>query len=193
MAGGTLIGLAHTNKNRDAGGKLVYGGTNDIPSDADCVYTLDTVSDDGMTKQVLFENIKRRGNVDLEKALSYQLEVDSYYDLFDSVVMQDDTAAKQAKKDKAITAKREKDRPAIDAITEAIEQGINLKTELIDTANKTAGISKQKLIAVIDSYKGNLWHESIGAKNAKSYHLTINSDATEHGYYSTKYGKQGCI
>jgi hypothetical protein len=188
LAGGTVIMLAHTNKNKDASGKIVYGGTNDVPSDTDCVFTLDTVSDDGITKQVLFEKIKSRGNVDNEKAFSYLCKADDYHGLMESVTTEDDTTAKQAKEYRAINAKREKDKLAINAITETIEQGINLKTELVDTASKTAGISKPKIIVVLDSYSGQLWRESIGVKNAKSYHLIPIFEANEYGYSSSKNG-----
>jgi hypothetical protein len=171
QAGGTLIMLAHTNKHKDAGGKAVYGGTNDIPSDADCVFTLDTVSDDGITKQVLFENNKNRGNVAKEKAFSYRLEAKNYHDLLESVAMEDDTAAKQAKQDKAINAKREKDKHAIDAIINTIEQGITIKTELIESAFDFSGVSKAKLKVALKDYTGDLWIESAGSHNAKNYTL----------------------
>jgi archaellum biogenesis ATPase FlaH len=171
QSGGTLIMLAHTNKNKGVDGKVVYGGTNDIPSDADCVFTLDTVSDDGITKQVLFENIKNRGNVAKEKAFSYRLDTENYHDLLESVAMEDDTAAKQAKQDKAINAKRGKDKHAIDAIINTIQQGVTLKTELIESAYDFSGISKAKLRAALEDYTGVLWLESPGARNAKSYTL----------------------
>ena len=35
--------LAHTNKNRDSAGKVVFGGTSDIVDDVDCAFTLGSV------------------------------------------------------------------------------------------------------------------------------------------------------
>ena len=80
--GGTVIGLAHVNKNPGADGKSVYSGTTDIIDDADCAYVLDVVSVDDKkhTKIVEFDNRKRRGNVvnrvsysfSIEDGLSYQ-------------------------------------------------------------------------------------------------------------------------
>ena len=58
--GGSLILLAHTNKHRDANGKVVAGGTSDIIDDADCSFTLDEVSCVNGNKTVLFENEKLR-------------------------------------------------------------------------------------------------------------------------------------
>ena len=63
VKGGTLIALAHTNKNPGTNGKQVYGGTTDIIDDFDCAYTLATISKESGEKVVEFENIKRRGNV----------------------------------------------------------------------------------------------------------------------------------
>jgi hypothetical protein len=85
QSGGTLIMLAHTNKHKGLDGKVVYGGTNDVASDADCVFTIDLISDDGITKQVLFENIKNRGNVSREISFSYKLDAENYHDLLESV------------------------------------------------------------------------------------------------------------
>ncbi|MEI6746846.1 MAG: hypothetical protein WCL34_12860, partial [Methylococcaceae bacterium] len=62
LKGGTIIMLAHANKNRGMDGKIVAGGTSDVGDDADCVYLLDEVSKTATTKTVLFENVKRRGN-----------------------------------------------------------------------------------------------------------------------------------
>ncbi len=39
--GGTIIALAHTNKNRSDDGKLIFEGTGDITNDVDCYYTID--------------------------------------------------------------------------------------------------------------------------------------------------------
>jgi archaellum biogenesis ATPase FlaH len=62
--GGTMIMLAHTNKNRGIDGKVVAGGTSDIGDDCDCAYTLDEVQGTSKThKTVLFENFKNRGDV----------------------------------------------------------------------------------------------------------------------------------
>ncbi len=175
QCGGTLIMLAHSNKHKSLDGKVVYGGTNDVPSDSDCVFTIDTVSDDGRTKQVLFEHIKSRGNVCREKAFSYLLEADTYGELLESVVMADDKATNKAKKEKGIRDRYTKDEDAINAIIEAIESGNTLKTNLIDSAHRDSGISKARINKVLSDYtglditKGNLWFIETGNKGAKVY------------------------
>ncbi len=60
--GGSVVALAHTNKNRNTLGKVVQGGTSDIPQDADCTYTIDA-EDQGVERIVKFENTKARGPV----------------------------------------------------------------------------------------------------------------------------------
>jgi hypothetical protein len=171
QAGGTLIMLAHTNKNKGVDGKSVYGSTNDIPSDADCVYTIDEVSNDGITKTVLFENIKSRGNVAREKAFSYLVDVKNYHELLESVDIGDGATAERAKHEKAANAKRGKDNDAIDAIINTIEQGITLKTELINAAFEFSGVSKKKIKDTLAEFTGDLWIESVGARNATNYTL----------------------
>ncbi|WP_153131422.1 hypothetical protein [Dechloromonas hortensis] len=63
MKGGTVIGMAHTNKKLGANGKPIYGGTSDIVDDFDCAYTIATEEcSNPAEKIVVFDNIKRRGS-----------------------------------------------------------------------------------------------------------------------------------
>jgi hypothetical protein len=121
--GGTLILLAHTNKRRDEDKKVIFGGTSDIVDDVDCAYTLDEIEVNGVTKKVLFENIKNRGDVAREIVYSYSIACgQSYEELLESVCMLDDAAIEQAKKQKEIDDRLHKNNDAIDAITEAIRR-----------------------------------------------------------------------
>jgi hypothetical protein len=172
--GGTMILLAHTNKNRDSKGKVVFGGTSDVPDDSDCVFILDEVSKSDTTKYVVFEKFKSRGNVAEKLGFSYSIkEVKNYQDLLDSVKIMDDSEIDKAENDKSIAD----DYPAIDVITQAMNRGITSKGELIDYAHQLSKISKRQLSAVLKKYigtdpsDGSLWSESSGSKNAKSYTL----------------------
>jgi hypothetical protein len=79
LAGGTILGLAHTNKHRSAKGKSIYAGTTDIIDDFDCAYMIDVVEDRCGTRVVKFENLKRRGGGVADAAYSYSsLEEDDY-------------------------------------------------------------------------------------------------------------------
>ena len=125
----------------------------------------------GGRKRVLFENIKKRGNVAREKGFSYLLDAENYQVLLESVTIEDESSVKQFTVDKSNNARREKDQHAIYAITNTIEQGTTLKTELIESAFDFSGISKVKLRAALEHYIGELWIETVCARNAKNYTL----------------------
>lgn len=176
--GGTVIMLAHCNKNRGTDGKAVFGGTSDIVDDCDCVYMLDEVTKTQTVKQVCFENIKSRGVVANELAFSYSVEEGkSYQHRLDSVALVDKNLIEQAKKDMATAESRAKDKEAIEAITETIERGVHSKPDIILDATICSEVSKNAIIRVLNKYigksllDGDLWCEQVGAKNAKSYHL----------------------
>ncbi len=194
--GGTLIMLAHTNKNRDADGKAVFSGTSDVVDDCDCVFILDEVAKTNTTKQVLFENIKCRGDVANELAFSYSVEEGKHYQYrLESVEPADKNATAKAKEEKIAADARAKDQEIIDAITEAIEQGITQKTPLILAAHDCSGISKRRLTTILTRYKGtdfskgDLWREEVGEKNAKTYHLLSAFESTKDDYLFHKNGE----
>ena len=194
--GGTLIMLAHTNKNRDADGKAVFGGTSDVVDDCDCAFILDEVAKTDTTKQVLFENIKCRGDVANELAFSYSVEEGKNYQYrLESVELADKNATAKAKEEKIAADARAKDQEVIDAITETIEQGITQKTPLIVAAHDCSGISKRRLTTVLTQYKGtdfskgDLWREEVGGKNTKNYHLLSAFESTKDDYSFFKNGE----
>lgn len=173
--GGTIIMLAHTNKNRNDEGKVVFSGTSDIVDDVDCAYTLDVTGCSGSVKTVLFENIKSRGDVDKEAVYTYQEKASDYMELLNSVQAVADDVIESAKAMRATDAKLEKNQEAIEAILEAIEAGHTLKTELINEAAKASGISAGKIRKALkdhtgeDYSKGHRWKEVRGEKSAKIY------------------------
>lgn len=174
--GGTIIMLAHTNKNRDDSGKVVFSGTSDIVDDVDCAYTLDVSESSGDMKTVLFENIKSRGDVEKEAAYTYQAKATDYQGLIDSVMPVSDEFAEAAKAMRIIDIKLNKNQEAIEAILEAIEAGHTLKTDLIKEARKESGISESKIRDALKDHtgenyhQGHRWREFKGdSKNAKVY------------------------
>ena len=82
MCGGTVIALAHTNKKRDSEGKPIHAGTSDVLEDFDCGYLMmeRKGAESAGQKVIVFENIKRRGNVVLTAAYAYSTEPDQTYD-----------------------------------------------------------------------------------------------------------------
>jgi archaellum biogenesis ATPase FlaH len=176
--GGTLILLAHTNKNRNGDGKVVFAGTSDIVDDVDCAYTLDEVECIGSTKKVIFENIKNRGDVAREIAFQYDIcEGQSYEQLLDSVTECNKESLEKAMKAKAIADKLERNSGVIQAIIEAIDSGHILKTDLIGYAQQCSVFGRQKISTVLKEHTGSnyidgdRWRETIGEKNAHIYQL----------------------
>ena len=174
--GGTLILLAHTNKNRSSEGKVIFGGTSDIVDDVDCAYTLDEVSSAPGKKSVLFENIKARGDVDSDVGYSYStVSGQTYEERLNSVEPLNKAVAEQAKQERRISEQMAKDEPVINAILEALETSNTLKTDLVNSAHKNGGFSKARINKVLDAYtgcdfgKGHRWYLVPGNKNAKIY------------------------
>jgi hypothetical protein len=173
MKGGTVIALAHTNKNPGKNGKAVYAGTTDIRDDFDCAYTVEAISNEDEQKVVEFTNIKRRGNVADTVTYRYSTAKDMLYEeLLASVrlvVGEDIDDLKHAEKLK-------EDAPVIEAIKASINEGIILKMNLAEEAKKRASVSKNRALDVIESYTGNdtsrhLWSMTVGDRGGNNYSL----------------------
>jgi hypothetical protein len=153
VKGGTVIALAHTNKRAGNDGKPIPTGVSDLVDDVDCSYTIDVVDTDQatQTKTIVFENIKRRGNVVNTAAYRYSIEDGlNYEQLLATVEKVDQTQLVQIKKAEA----NKSDAEIIDAITNCIGEGINARMRLRDEVNERAGISKRKVLNIIDTYTG---------------------------------------
>lgn len=172
MKGGTVIGMAHTNKRPGADGKPVYGGTSDIVDDFDCAYTIATEkSSNPNEKIVVFENIKRRGNNPAKLAYRYSIESGlKYYDLLMSVEQVDvELLASQAQ-----AAKCKSDGEVITAVLACIALGVNTKMKLADEVAKLAGVSKRQALAVVERYTGDdpavhKWSYAVRERGAKVF------------------------
>jgi hypothetical protein len=174
MQGGTCIALAHVNKKPGADGRPVYAGTTDIVEDADCAYILRVISGaDAAEKVVVFENIKRRGDVCQRVAYSYRNAGGiSYSELFQSVRPVDEARVPSLEE----AEKLESDAAVIDAISECIRAGINTKMLLALHAAQRSGVSKRTALNVIDHYTGwdpekHRWNYTVGERGAKAYRL----------------------
>ena len=177
QAGGTLIGLAHTNKHRDDEGKSVYSGTTDIADDCDCVYVVEVLDDDKTSgKRIIqFRNQKQRGAVVEQKTFAYEKQDGTTYaDLLNSVSVVDEETAKREKK---LAVKKNKyfaDKLVIDTIIETISREPLDLTKLIAQVNEETGVSKANCRKIVDRYKGAeldefvFWRMEVGAHNTKT-------------------------
>jgi hypothetical protein len=175
MKGGTVIGLAHVNKNRDARGKAVYAGTSDMIDDADCAYVLDVINEDDeeQTRTVEFENKKRRGNVADQAAYRYStVRGQTYEALLDSVVSVDDGDVETVRQAETTRA----DQPVVDAVISCIKAGHTTRMDLIKETALLAMVSQRDVKKVLDRYTGTdpatcHWTCTIGQRGAKIYSL----------------------
>jgi hypothetical protein len=173
--GGTAIGLVHTNKKRGADGKLIHAGTSDVIDDVDCAYIIDEVrvDHDAKIKIVEFENIKDRGDVVKKATFQYSIEDGiGYAELLASVKRVGPEFAEQARQTQDI----ENDAPVIEAIEACIAEDIVTKMALRDEVNKRTGISKTKVVVILDKYTGTdperyRWKVTTKAHNQKVHEL----------------------
>lgn len=199
--GGTMILLAHTNKNRDNDGKVVFSGTSDIVDDVDCAYTIDaSEGSDGLYKTVVFENIKSRGDVEQDIAFKYLNKVTiadgGYLALLDSVSRVSEQQAQLAKSQVKVQEILDKNAPTIEAIREALEGGEMPKTELIEAAHQLSGVSKERVTKALNAHtgkdwaKGHRWSKRKGEKHSYFYRLITDYSRGNEAlsYQEVKYG-----
>ncbi|HRF13742.1 MAG TPA: bifunctional DNA primase/polymerase [Candidatus Accumulibacter phosphatis] len=175
MRGGTVVALAHTNKNPGADGKPVFAGTTDIVDSFDCAFTLAAVPQlpGADRKVVVFENIKRRGNVALTASYSYASEPRTPY--IDLVLSVEEVSAEQLLPIQQ-AAEIHNDDGVIKAVAACIGEGINTKMSLRNTAAERANVSRQAVLKVIEKYTGDdsavhRWTFAVGERGAKIYAL----------------------
>lgn len=178
--GGSVLALAHTNKNRDRDGQLVQTGTADIPQDADCTYTLDTEIK-GSEIIVTFKNTKARGPVQRIAQYAYNRLESDYSKLLDSVR---ELSVDEASFDFEVVPQENPDDRMIRAIKEVIGSGFVGKTNLINQAHALTNDSKSKLEKIYLRYVGSdptkhIWDFTVGERNLQSFFLHPNSTALD--------------
>jgi len=180
--GGTIIGLSHTNKNKDPDGKSVYSGTTDIVDDFDCAYMLEMLNSDSNEKTVSFENFKSRGDVAVKQSYKYTREEKQTYDaLLKTVTAIGDT---EADRTRLLSSRRkfaEAHSDTINEVVACINAGINKKTELMKEVRKRTGVSQPKISGVLNSFTGKdrslyqFWTVRTGQNNSQIYSLNIDT------------------
>ncbi len=151
--GGTVIALAHTNKNKAKDGRPIYSGTSAMKDDFDCVYMLSLLSErDSQEKIVLFEREKSRGPVVDTVSYSYiRHNTTNYNELFLSVQEVDESQIESIKKAEEFRS----DTEIINAVTECINNGVSTKMKLAEAAAEASGASRRSVLQLIDKYTGN--------------------------------------
>lgn len=173
MAGGTLIGLAHTNKSRGANQKLIHAGTSDILEDFDSGYLLDTVEKESSRTQrvVRFECVKSRGPNAPEAYYRFSTEQGlSYANRLVTVQETDPTYGMN---------EPDEDGPEaliIEAIRRSIGHGIDTKMAIAAEVQNRVNISRRKVLRVLEDYTGDSpeqhhWNYELRERGAHRFYL----------------------
>jgi len=171
LKGGSIIALAHTNKNPSAAGRSVYSGTSDIVDDFDCAYLINPIDqpNDPTHKVVEFSNFKLRGNVAQTAAYKYTVEPGVPYEERLLSVQEIDP-------DQLAVAKQVADAHIIEGISRCIDEGVVSKMKLADTAAERVGCAKRAALKILEKYTGSdpahhRWNFKVQERGAKVYHL----------------------
>ena len=152
QAGGTLIALAHTNKNKGADGKSVAEGVGDFLNDFDCCYIADEIESPGDRKTIVFSNEKLRGPNAKKVTFTYDgSERKNWVERFDSVQMLGNKEAVQTVADIEADKTHEIDKSVIDYICARLKNG-ELSKRAITQDDLGNGMSRGRREKVLDRY-----------------------------------------
>ena len=174
LAGGTLLALAHTNKQLGPDRKPIPEGVGDINSDIDCSFILDRV-DDGKGNEIVIEFAadKIRGPVSLREYYAFDPDPElSYVQRLASVRKIDPEDEKYA--GKLQVEDREAD--VIGAIEQCIKRGRVTKMDIIRTASMDAHVSRRTVLAFLEPLTGDdpatcRWNYTVGERGRHLFAL----------------------
>jgi hypothetical protein len=175
LAGGTVLALAHTNKNRTAEGKLVYAGTADVVQDFDAAYLFDVLPQKPETtwRTVKIDALKLRTGGARQSGFTYDAKDGLSYDQrLASVRLLTADELDQAHAEAEAVA----DEVIIAAITSAIRDGHVQKMQLAREVAARAKVGRQHSVRVIEKYAGDdparhHWTYAVKERGAKVFAL----------------------
>ncbi|MCX2983401.1 hypothetical protein EYC98_21285 [Halieaceae bacterium IMCC14734] len=179
--GGTILTLAHVNKNRGYDGSLIHAGTSDIKDDCDCAYMLDIMEDADDRRTVEFTNEKNRGSVANKAGYRYSIaEGQTYQGLLDSVEAVDAAELAQLRESKERFDLGEV--PIIDGITQILSDEPTAKTALKEQVVARLGVSQRQVLSVIEKYSGSdpklhHWQYTVGDRGVKMYAMLLSDSS----------------
>jgi hypothetical protein len=163
--GGTVILIAHANKNLGSDGLPVLEGVGDLKNDADCVVRVQRHKD-----VITMSNEKNRSYVELESIFQTS-ETKDYKSLMYSMRQLSGQEAEDLKKQREQECFKEDNCRLIETITEMIGLFSIQKTKLVKDLIEDTGLSREKIIAIIQLLEGDLWDLEKGDNNSKNYSL----------------------
>jgi len=165
-AGGTVILIAHANKNLGPDGFPILEGVGDLRNDADCVVRLQRHKD----IITMSNDNKSRSYVELE-AIFQTSETKDYKLLMHSIKQLSGQDAIDLKKQREQECFKEDNRRLIETITEMIGLISVQKTKLVDDLIKDTGLSRRFIVTTLELLEGDLWDLEKGPNNSKNYSL----------------------
>ena len=129
--GGTSIALGHTNKHNDKDTKKpIPEGTADIANNANCIYTMEKLSEEEGVSTVEFERLKKRGDNALRATFQYTARRGmSWIEILNSVKRLDEGSAEEARERKKVIEFHNKHAEIISIATEVIREADGLKNK----------------------------------------------------------------
>ena len=173
MHGGTVLGLAHTNKNRNGAGRLVHAGTSDILEDFDCAYMLEEREAAGpkAIRYVGFHALKRRGDNDEAACFGYSVEKGLSYEQRLLSVEETDPEFGSVEE-----SRKRSEAEILEAIRLAISNGTDKKMEIAGLVSKATKVSRRAALDALEANTGSdptvhLWDFTRKARGAHVYYL----------------------
>lgn len=173
--GGTVIALAHTNKNRGSDGKLRHAGTSDILEDFDCSYIVDSagVTDEGGCKVITLTNQKRRGDVADEVSYRYRAGQDvRYLESLNSIEEVDPLTLRETHRQRHVR----QDGDHIEIVKALLAERPYKKMELERDVRERTGLTRTGVLELLERYVGDdpaahHWRFDVRARGAMVYTL----------------------
>lgn len=181
-AGGTVILIAHANKNLGPDGIPVLEGVGDLKNDADCVVRVQRHKD-----IVTMTNEKNRSYVELD-AIFQTADTKDYKTLFHSIEQLSGQEAKDLKLQREQECFKENSHKLIENISEMIGTTPVKKTQLVRDLIEDTGLTRKEIVTILELLEGDLWDVEKGPSNSKNYSLRSNSepDDVEDDDYNIK-------
>lgn len=169
-AGGTVILIAHANKNLGTDGLPVLEGVGDLKNDADCVVRIQRHKD-----IITMSNEKSRSYVEL-KAIFQTLKTKDYKLLMHSIKQLSGQDAIDLKLQREQECFKEDNCRLIETITEMIGLFSAQKTNLVRDLIEDTGLSRRNIVTTLELLEGDLWDLEKGPNNSKNYSLRSNDN-----------------
>lgn len=172
LAGGSILLLAHTNKQRAGNGKLVLAGVADLQDDCDTAYLLDRQVK-GDTQQIVFDNVKRRGGGASVSVYTCSAAPEiGYVDRLLSI----EFAGSNPEFDETVPDAKVDEAGIVEAIELAIHHGTAKRMVLVDFVRKVTKVSRRTVKDVLEKHTGSdpaahLWDYEVRAAGANVFRL----------------------